>query len=56
MRLPLTNLTVALSLVFASSAVAQEYVGPVGGNPAGTPVDRNVADTGANAACTRTRW
>ena len=53
MRFCLTNLTAALTLVFASGAVAQEYVGPVGGNPLGTQVDRNVADTGPNAASQR---
>ena len=44
------NLSAALlALLFTSDAVAQEYVGPV----AGTPVDRNVGDTGANSASQR---
>jgi len=43
----MTNLAAVL-LLMTSSAVAQEYLGP-----AGTPVDRNVADTGPNAASQR---
>lgn len=43
------NLIAALLVMgFTSSAVAQVYAGPVG-----TPVDRNVGDTGANAASQR---
>eukprot|EP00752_Nemacystus_decipiens_P014514 g12923.t1 len=55
MRFRLTNLTAALSLAFASSAISQEYVGPVGASfgGVGTPVDRNVADTGPNSASQR---
>lgn len=50
MRIRLTNLTTAvLALLICSPAVAQEYVGPVGG----TPVDRNVGDTGPNATSQR---
>lgn len=44
------NLTAALlSLSISGGAIAQEYVGPV----AGTPVDRNVGDTGPNSASQR---
>lgn len=39
-----------LALSLCGSAAAQEYAGPIG---AGTPVDRNVGDTGANAASQR---
>lgn len=47
MPLPRTNLIVALALLLTtSSAVAQQA-------PVGTPVDRNVADTGANSASQR---
>lgn len=50
MRALSCNLTAALlSLVMTSGAVAQEYVGPV----AGSPVDRNVGDTGPNSASQR---
>lgn len=49
MRLPLNKLTAGLALLLAGSAAAQEYAGPAGG----TPVDRNVADTGANSASQR---
>lgn len=43
------NLTSALFVLSVSTgAVAQEYAGP-----AGTPVDRNVGDTGANSASQR---
>lgn len=38
-----------LAMSISSAAVAQEYAGPVGG----TPVDRNVGDTGANSASQR---
>lgn len=41
--------TSALTLILSSGTLAQEYVGPVGG----TPVDRNVGDTGPNAASQR---
>ena len=48
------NLSAALlTLSLSGGAVAQEYAGPVGGNGVGTPVDRNVADTGANRASQR---
>lgn len=53
MRSPLINLTAAFALLLAGSAAAQEYVGPADGNPGGTPVDRNVGDTGANSASQR---
>lgn len=49
----MTNLIACLLLVYASGVVAQEYAGPVGAASGGTPVDRNVADTGANAASQR---
>lgn len=45
-----SNLTAGLlALSLGGDAIAQAYAGPVGG----TPVDRNVADTGANAASQR---
>ena len=50
MRLPLFNLmTAAFALLITGSGVAQEYLGPAGG----TPVDRNVGDTGPNSASQR---
>jgi hypothetical protein len=49
MRSPLFNLSAALlTLSLGGVAFGQEYLGPVG-----SPVDRNVADTGANAASQR---
>jgi len=49
MRLLLFNLSTFVALAFTGSAVAQDYAGPVGG----TPVDRNVGDTGPNSASQR---
>lgn len=49
----MTNLIASLLLVCASGVVAQEYAGPVGTASNGTPVDRNVADAGANSASQR---
>ena len=53
MRTRLTNLTLALSLIISGGAIAQEYAGPVGATSGGTPVDRNVGDTGPNSASQR---
>lgn len=52
MRLHLTNLMTAAALMLAGSAHAQQYLGPVGGQP-GTPVDPGVADSSANATSQR---
>ena len=49
MRCQLSSLTTCLVLLFASTAIAQEYIGPVGG----TPVDRNVGDAGPNSTSQR---
>lgn len=44
--------TLLAALLYGGPGFAQDYVGPI--QPAaGTPVDRNVADTGANAASQR---
>jgi hypothetical protein len=49
MQLPLFNLSTAFALLLTGSAFGQEYIGPAGG----TPVDRNVGDTGPNSASQR---
>ncbi|MEM6504897.1 MAG: hypothetical protein AAF711_05480, partial [Planctomycetota bacterium] len=50
MRRRFANLTAALlALSLSAGVAAQEYAGPVGG----TPVDRNVGDTGPNSASQR---